>query len=261
MCVAAVAWNAHPDWRLVIASNRDEFHERPSAPLSEWPDDPQVLAGHDLRGGGTWLGISRQGRAALITNFRVAEGPQPGRPSRGDLVLDWLKQGALPDVERLTRFNPFNLFVADADGARLISNHPDFASTPLTPGIHGLSNGSIAAPWPKTRQLCSALEAWLSAGEHDVEPLFLALRHETPAPPATWLPGQPEPRLSPIFIRDAIYGTRCSTVVAIDRDGTGVIIERSFDPAGDVSEEVRLQVDSLPETYTAIVTVIQGEAH
>ena len=128
--------------------------------------------------------------------------------------------------------NPFNLLVADADSARIVSNWPEPSEQVLDAGLHGLSNGDFHQPWPKTQRLCAALEAWLDADARRFEPLFAALRNGSPLPGAG-----SEARLSPVFIADPTYGTRCSTVVAIRPDGSGIMLERSFDAAGQVTGE------------------------
>ncbi|MCJ2185254.1 NRDE family protein [Novosphingobium beihaiensis] len=232
MCVAALAWDAHPSWLLVCAGNRDEFHARPAAPLSRWTDGTGILAGTDLTGGGTWLGLTDAGRFALVTNYRVPEGPQPGRPSRGRLVTDLLT-GTQPDS--MAAMNPFNLVLVEAGSAWFLTNHPQLERRRLTPGIHGLSNGGFDVPWPKTVQVERAVEQWLARGETDVSALLPALRDETPAVDSARPHHGPEPRFAPVFIRNEIYGTRCSTVVAISRDGHGTIVERSFSPEGHVT--------------------------
>ncbi|HUD30402.1 MAG TPA: NRDE family protein [Novosphingobium sp.] len=240
MCVAAIAWDAHPDWLLVVAGNRDEYHARPAAPLSRWEDGSGIIAGTDLTGGGTWLGVTETGRFALVTNYRVPEGAQPGRPSRGLLVTDLLT-GAMPDD--MARMNPFNLILAEDGRASFLTNHPAVEARPLASGIHGLSNGGFDVPWPKTLQVGQAISDWLLVGEDDLEPMLAALRDERPAPaPAPGCPeAGPEPRFAPVFIRDDVYGTRCSTVIAVDRRGRGTIVERSFDPQGRHSGEVRME--------------------
>ena len=185
--------------------------------------------GRDLRAGGTWLGVEDGGRFALVTNFRVPGYPLPGLASRGGLVTGWLKGEPLPDVAAM---NPFNLCVADAESAHVITNHPQPERHALAPGVHGLSNGAFARPWPKTRQLGAALEAWLAGDAADPEPLFAALRADSPHAPKQADEEGPEAPFSPVFIQDPVYGTRCSTVVLIDRTGGGLIEERSFDAAG-----------------------------
>jgi uncharacterized protein with NRDE domain len=229
MCVAAIAWNAHPRWRLIAIGNRDEFHERPTAPLAEWEDGSGIIAGRDLRAGGTWLGVTGAGRFALVTNFRVPGYPKPGLASRGGLITDWLTGRPLGDTAAM---NPFNLCLADAETAQVLTNHPEPERHDLGSGVHGLSNGAFARPWPKTRQLCAALGDWLANDAADPEPLFAALRSETPLAPQAADEDGPELAYSSVFIRNQTYGTRCSTVVMIDRAGTGMIEERSFDPYG-----------------------------
>lgn len=237
MCVAAVAWNAHPKWRLVVAGNRDEFHTRPAAPLTRWDDRAGVIAGRDLTGGGTWLGVHDAARFALVTNFRQPEGPQPGRPSRGKLVTDLL-EGRAP--ERLAEMNSFNVIHVDDADAWFLTNFPKVRRVPLASGIHGLSNGGFHDRWPKTRQVEAALEAWLDAHD-DCAALLEALRAETPDPALARPSEGPEPRFAPVFIRDANYGTRCSTVVAVDREGAGMIVEHRYDPEGQSTGETRIR--------------------
>ena len=232
MCVASIAWDAHPRWLLVAIGNRDEFHARPTAPLARWDDMPGVIAGRDLQGGGTWLGVSDAGRFALVTNYRRPEGPQPGRPSRGKLVTDLLL-GHAP--EGAAAMNAFNLVHASPTGAGFFTNWPEEFACPLPAGIHGLSNGGFETPWPKTHALNEALKTWLDTVANDPAPLFAAMAD------ATLLGGEgPAEQHSSVFIRDPLYGTRCSTVVMIARDGSGTIVERRFDAAGGVAGETAL---------------------
>lgn len=229
MCIASIAWNAHPHWLLVAVGNRDEYHERPSAPLAVWNDGSGITAGRDLQGGGTWLGVSQAGRFAVVTNYRVPEGPQPGRPSRGGLVTDLLT-GRKP--AQMAEMNAFNLIFVDRDGASFLSNYPEELVSPLDAGVYGLSNGGFENVWPKTRRLNATLTEWLTGDADGMAPLFNALRDET-AFPTQGAPEQgPEPSYSSAFIRNEVYGTRCSTVVAITRSGIGSIIERRFTPDG-----------------------------
>jgi uncharacterized protein with NRDE domain len=240
MCVAAIAWNAHPDWPLVAIGNRDEYHDRPAAPLARWQDLPGVLAGRDLRSGGTWLGLSEAGRFVLVTNRRGFGNPQPGRVSRGKLVTDMLMGSgdyADPETVQLDHFNPFNLF-AVADGElHFLASHPEPTRTTLIPGIYGLSNGALDEPWPKTLALKAALLGWLGRDGSNSAELFAALASEA-LPDVGMHPEAPseitaEPRDTAPFIRDPVYGTRCSTVVAIDASGLGTVAERRFDAGGN----------------------------
>lgn len=241
MCLIAFAWQAHPRWRLVLAGNRDEYHARPSAALAHWDDAP-VIAGRDLEAGGTWLGVSTDGRCGVVTNVRDPRVPQEGL-SRGWLVTDWLRgqADALVHARNLAAvaadYRPFNLLTFDAQAAFYLGNRPAPRVQTVAPGVHGLSNADFNTPWPKTRQLIAQLQAWLGADEpDDFAPLFAALADEQPAAdadlPDTGIGRERERGLSPAFIRGAEYGTRASTVVAIDHQGAGCIIERRFGPGG-----------------------------
>ncbi|EPR08994.1 hypothetical protein M527_08080 [Sphingobium indicum IP26] len=238
MCIMAMAWDAHPHWRLILIGNRDELHARPAAPLARWENPDHLIAGRDLLSGGTWLGVSEQGRAAIVTNLRGHGDPHPDRASRGALVTDLLSgREAAPPAD----FNPFNLILVEGDRAQFLTNRPAPLRTDLAPGLYGLSNGTLDAPWPKTLALKSALLDWLVAGADDPLTLFDALRAES-LPHAGIAPDAPsdvpaEAMVSPIFIRNPVYGTRCSTIVAVDAQGQGVIAERRFDADGAQSGE------------------------
>ncbi|ONF94944.1 NRDE family protein [Sphingomonas jeddahensis] len=227
MCVVALAWAAHPRWRLVVAGNRDEFHARAAAPLARWEDAPGVLAGRDLVSGGGWIGVSEAGRFAVVTN--VAGHPRgEGSPSRGALVADFLRAGRLPGDDALAAFGGFSLMTIGAD-ADFRTNQPEPARHPLAPGLHGISNGPLDPPWPRTRTLTAALNDWLAA-DRPVDALLDLLGDEEPA-----VAGE-----RPVFIRDPVYGTRCSTVIAVDAEGNGTIMERRFGPSGASDGETRL---------------------
>ncbi|MEQ1542250.1 MAG: NRDE family protein [Novosphingobium sp.] len=228
MCVAAIAWAAHPRWRFVAIGNRDEFHARPTAPLARWTDG-RIIAGRDLQAGGAWLGVS-EGRFALVTNLRAPGFPRPELASRGALVTDWLR-GQAPSAE--VAMNPFNLWLADDERLRFVSNHPETEHADVEAGLHGLSNGPRGDRWFKTVRLETALATWLPGGE-SVEPLFAALADQTPES------ADPEDVFSSIFIRNQTYGTRCSTVVLVDAHGAGRIIERRFDSNGAAEGETEL---------------------
>lgn len=272
MCLAAIASGLHPRFAWVLASNRDEFFDRPAAPLAWWraaSGDEPVLAGRDLDAGGTWLGLQRSGRLALVTNVR-----EPGRhladaPSRGDLVLQWLGQAALrAQPERLLQppRNGFNLLGVDLarGGAGLWLSNRGGPAQALGAGVHGLSNAALDTPWPKVTQLKRQLaEAVPQAA--GVRPLMdavfalLADRRTVPddALPRTGVPLERERALSALCIRitepgteRALYGTRCSTVVVLEAQGPGAparvhVCERSFDAQGHVAGEA---VDSFEVT-------------
>ena len=242
MCVAALAWHAHPRWRLVAIGNRDEYHERPAAALARWDDGSGIVAGRDLVGGGTWLGVSDAGRFALITNRRGFGDPDPARRSRGELVSALLTGDDVPAA--LDAYNPFNLLATTADTLEYLTNHPEPLRATLGHGVYGLSNGALDEPWPKTLALKAAVTDWLATGDPDPAPLFAILASKDR--PALGLPpGEPseipvEPSDTPPFIRSAIYGTRCSTVVTVAATGAGKIVERRFSASGEDIGQTRI---------------------
>ena len=223
MCVLAIAWQAHPRWKLVVAANRDEFHDRPAELLHRW-DDGETIAGRDVRAGGTWLAVSEKGRFAAVTNLRGHGNPDPSLASRGALVID-LARGSLPPNDRLGGFNPFNAVTIGRDGAYFLSNQPRSVRHSLAPGFHAMSNRPLDPPWRKTVRLSKAIESWLGSDDHDPETLFAGLRDTSPS---TGTADDP----APIFVENPIYGTRCGTIVLVDTDDAGLIIERHFDRTG-----------------------------
>ena len=249
MCVVALAWNAHPRWRLLLAGNRDELHARPTAPLARWPD-AGLLAGRDLQSGGTWVGLDRRGRMAVVTNVRDGFAQPHLGPSRGALPVAFL--AGIPNAAATTaelianaeRYAPFNLVLADAEACWHIGNHP-LQREVLTTGVHGISNGRLDAPWPKTRYLIAALRTWIDAGDDDLQSLWDAMADERiamdDALPDTGVGIELERKLSPAFIRGEAYGTRASTIIMVDREGRGFIHERRFGPNGVFAGETQLR--------------------
>ena len=248
MCLAVVALRAHPRYALVIAANRDEFHVRASAPAQWWDD--AWLAGRDLAAGGTWLGVTRAGRWALLTNVRDRTRHDPRAPSRGELVTRVLAAsgsaagvlGAI--VGSGARHNGFNLLAGDTDDAYWGSNRERQARA-LAPGIHGLSNHRLDTPWPKVVRTKAAVAAWCAAGGEgalEIEPLFRILGARQLAAdgelPQTGIPLARERLLSAPFIVSDDYGTRSSTVLTLARGGEARFVERTFDPAGRAAGEV-----------------------
>lgn len=241
MCLVGFAWKTHPRWRLVMAGNRDEMHDRPTAALAPWADAP-VLAGRDLRSGGTWMGLGPCGRVAVVTNVRDGPPTPFDGPSRGALPADFLAgtitaaASAQAIASQADRYAPFNLVLADAHACVHVGNHPALGMRPIPPGVHALSNGPFDAPWPKVRRLQASLESWADRGSQALEPLWAALADEQIADvadlPQTGISVEMEQRLSASFVRGEGYGTRASTLVLIDRDNRGTIIERRFGPEG-----------------------------
>jgi uncharacterized protein with NRDE domain len=248
MCVLALAWNAHPQWRLVVAGNRDELHDRPAAPLRRWEGgNSHLLAGQDLRSGGTWLGVSEQGRFAVVTNLRGFGAPIGGRPSRGQLLTDFLLGAgryADPSEPDLADFNPLNLLSVQHGQLSFSTNRPAAQQRILSRGLYGLSNGALDEPWPKTVRLKTILADWLAAGAPDPATLLAGLVEEglplADSPIAGPSDVPQEPPLSAVFIRNPLYGTRCSSVVAIGHEGHGLFIERRFNAQGEPAGETSL---------------------
>lgn len=225
MCVVTVAWNAHPSWHLIAAGNRDEFHAREAAPLGQWEDVPAIIAGRDLLSQGTWFGVSGQGRFGVVTNVRSPDGPDPAKVSRGGLVTNWLAKAELPDKPEM--FNAFNLLVTDQKAVHYVSNRPSASHRILEAGLHSLSNAAIGASWPRKDRLEHAVSSWLKNGAQEPSTLFDILADRSMGTADEY----------PLFILNPVYGTRCSTMLLVDRDGQGHIIERRFNADGALSGE------------------------
>jgi uncharacterized protein with NRDE domain len=257
MCIAVLSWHSHPDYPLIVASNRDEFYTRKTRAAAWWGRTVSLLAGRDEEAGGTWLGINRNGRFALVTNVRAPTERNPHAPTRGALVVGALQAEGDPGVwldamaPRARAFNGFNLLVGDAvvprngaggtngnapfNTARLhyFSNRLDAPARVLSPGIYGLSNAFLDTPWPKVTRAVGTF-ACLIAQRVRHDDLFnlladrqIARDHDLPQ---TGVPQDWERVLSAIQIRANGYGTSTSTVLTVRRDGLVNFIERSFEP-------------------------------
>lgn len=254
MCLILFGHRAHPAYRLVVAANRDEWFQRPTAAAAFWADAPHVLAGRDLEAQGTWLGVTRTGRFAALTNFRDAESRRTDLPSRGALVRDFLTSDVGPEEylrslrDQAGRYNGFSLLVADTRSVRYFSNR-NGAARELPAGVYGLSNHLLDAPWPKVRTGKARLAAHLE-GDVSAERLLEILddTHEAPADalPRTGVSLEWERQLSPVRILAGAYGTRSSTVVLISAEGEIDFLERSFDPSGAESAIVRERFRATP---------------
>jgi uncharacterized protein with NRDE domain len=254
MCLVLIALDSHPDYSLILAANRDEFYDRPTAPAAFWDDAPTVLAGRDLKAGGTWLGIDRHGRFAAVTNYRQGQRESPAPRSRGRLVSDFLTgdTGAQEYFERVRSeadlYNGFNLIASDAGGAFYFSNREGRVRG-LAPGLYGLSNHLLDTPWPKVAATKSAFGTLLSDGAHEITADLFALLADRNRPadallPSTGVGPEWERLLSSAFIASDDYGTRSSTVVLLGRDGHAVFVERSFGPRGVAGAESRFELQS-----------------
>ena len=239
MCLILVAWRAHPRFPCVLAANRDEYFGRPTAEADWWPGG-EILAGRDLAAGGTWLGLTRRGRFAALTNFRDPAANRPDAPSRGALVSDFLAadwptaQGLTELARRGERCNAYNVLCSDGRTLGIYESSTR-QSRLLEPGIYALSNHLLDTPWPKVQRAKSRLGTALAALP-DNAPMLDLLRDTEPAPdeelPPTGLALELERMLSSAFVRGSDYGTRCSTVVTIDTAGAAVFAEWSWDASG-----------------------------
>lgn len=245
MCLILFAYRQHPQYELVLIGNRDEYYARPTAPLAWWHDAPALLAGRDLAAGGTWLGVTRNGRFAAITNYRDPRSARPDAPSRGPLVSDYLK-GDCPAWDyllnlqaRAAEYNGFNLLLGDAEGLCYFSNQGG-APQRLEPGLYGLSNHLLNTPWPKVERGRQALALLLQGGaEPETAHLLHLLTDRNPADdpdlPDTGAGLAWERLLSPLFITSPDYGTRSSSVLRVSQKRRVTLAEKTW-PEGTVRE-------------------------
>jgi uncharacterized protein with NRDE domain len=242
MCLILFAWQAHPRYSLVLAANREEFHERPTAAAEFWQDHSGLLAGCDLQAGGTWLGVTRTGRFAAITNYREPQAPELQLEySRGHLVRDFLIGEESPRShatllhERGGAYHGYNLLLGVPEQLSYVSNRND-RPTSVSAGIHGLSNHLLDTDWPKVHSGRDHLESLLAGDEVEPEDLFELLTDRTLTPgkmPEDFENSElPEQLMRHYFIVSPVYGTRSSSVLLVSKDGNVEFIERQFDPDG-----------------------------
>lgn len=245
MCLIVFAYECHSTYRLILAANRDEYFARPTRPAEYWPEHPSILAGRDLRSGGTWLGLTRRGRLAAVTNYRDPRWIVPDPPSRGLLVADYLSGDLSPErflAEVKSRghlYQGFNLLLGDLSKLFYYSNRGD-AIRIVGPGVHGLSNHLMDTSWPKVTVAKSMLENLLGKGSEDPEDYYSILTDRKAFPdhelPETGVGIELERHLSPIFVSGRSYGTRFSTLIFIDRKNRAKFIERSYGPQDTIKE-------------------------
>jgi uncharacterized protein with NRDE domain len=237
MCLILFSYKQHPVYPLVFAANRDEFYDRPSAPASFWEDRPDLLAGRDLKEGGTWLGITRGGRMAALTNFRDPASVKLQAPSRGWLVRDYLcsQEDADAYLKKLEKqadqYNGFSVILGDPSHLYYFSNR--HGTIELTPGLYGLSNSLLNTPWSKVERGKQRLGALLSqTGDPLPEDLFSILKDQTRPEdrqlPDTGIGLEWERILSSMFITSPIYGTRSSSLLLVDRQRRVTFVERIY---------------------------------
>jgi len=253
MCLLSFAIDTHPHYRLVLAANRDEFFRRPTASARFWDDAPQILAGRDLEAGGTWLGVAGNGRLAALTNYFGLNEHAPGKPSRGALVADFLKGDLSPEgyLEHLRRigdqYNGFGLIFGDSTGFNYYTNRgPSVHGIPA--GVHGLGNHLLDTNWPKVVAIKAGLQRIIENSDIiDTEDLFNLLTDRTRYPdhtlPDTGAGIELERSLSSIFVTRDDFGTRCSTVILIDRNNRMTFLERSFDEQGNSTGTVEYHLN------------------
>ena len=253
MCLVLIAHRACPGYRLIVAANRDEFHGRPTAAAAHWQDLPDIVAGRDLEGGGTWLGMHVDGRFATVTNVRSGHAVRRGPRSRGLIVTDFLlgDSDAHAHARQLMAsardYDGFNLLSWDGEQLAWLSNQVE-APRLLAPGVHTLSNALLDTAWPKTDRLRQAFNRVMA--EHAYDPitgLLAVLRDNTRAAdehlPDTGIGHERESWLSSIFIEGAGYGTRCSSVLTISDAGHVSFHERRYDGHAEISGDSRFEFE------------------
>lgn len=228
MCLILFAYKVHPTYKLIIAANRDEFYGRETAPAHFWEDHPEVLAGRDLEKMGTWMGVTKNGRFAAVTNYRDPKEITDGKLSRGELVSSFLNSSENPEdylriMERNAGLYPgYNLLVGGPNDLYYFSNITK-KSTKIEQGIHGVSNHLLNTEWPKVKLGKENLaEILTQKDEKIIESLFALLQKSDVAPdeslPSTGVTLELERLLSPIFIKSEGYGTRSSTVLLMNEN-------------------------------------------
>lgn len=240
MCVIYFSFEWHRQYPLILLANRDESYERPTAAAGYWHDHANIFAGRDLRGGGTWLGVTDEGRFAAVTNYRDPSA-RAGTSSRGELVADFLKSAGTPKAychevaESASSYSGFNLLVGEfSPSRREVFYYSNRGSEPrqLLPGIYGLSNHLLDTPWPKVESGKAHLDLLPTTEPIDRGGLFDILFDRTVARddqlPSTGVPFEIEKAISAIFIETPGYGTRSSTVLTFDRDLKWEFDERTW---------------------------------
>jgi len=238
MCLIFISLNNHPAYKLIIAANRDEFYNRKTAAADFWEDKPYILGGRDLEACGTWMAMTKTGRIGMITNYRDPQNINPKAPSRGELVSDYLDKGGdglsyLNSIEsKAGEYNGFNLIVGTEGELWYLSNYKKGIQK-LESGFYGLSNHLLETPWPKVIRGKEKLAPLLKKNTIDANDLFEILYDSQKAIdeslPNTGIGLERERTLSSMFIKSPNYGSRCSTVVTVDRNDNVEFSERVYD--------------------------------
>lgn len=237
MCTILFAYKTHPEHPLILAGNRDEFYERPTGSLAWWEEHPHILAGKDLQAGGTWMGISRSGRWAALTNYRQFPNTREYSSSRGKLVLDFINGSTNPEAysqmleASAEEMDGYNLLYGTANELYHYSNRGS-GPMELKPGLYGVSNALLDTPWPKVEQGKQSLEQLIAADAfHDEGALkFLQNRSEAADEllPSTGIGLEWERKLSAVFIETERYGTMCSSLLTISKSGQVQFLEKNY---------------------------------
>lgn len=239
MCLILFAYNYHPDYKLILTANRDEFYARPTRPMQFWPEQSNLVAGKDLEQGGTWLGLTNHGRFSALTNHRDGRREKQGERSRGNLPLEFLLseqsceafiRSTSPDA-----FDGFNQLIDDGNQLCYLSNRSE-PLQPIPAGIHGISNAVFDTPWPKLETRKTALKSCIDSGELSSDKLIQLMANTETFPdsllPDTGVTPDFERMLSASFIRSENYGTRATTALLIKHNGETEIVEQNYDQKG-----------------------------
>ena len=250
MCLLLISYKVHPGYPLIIAANRDEFYNRPTEKAHFWKNHPELLAGRDLEAGGTWLGVTKSGRFAAVTNYRDMRTLKDKAESRGELVTNFLLSGHSPPKfgHRLSNkrkdYNGYNLLFTDMVSLYYFSNQINKPQK-LQKGIYGLSNHLLDTPWQK---VLKGKEAFIKVTAEEkvlIDDLFKILSDDKEAPedqlPDTGLPVELEKVISPVFVKSERYGTRASTILLINKVNDVLFIEKSLDTKLNKWEESRFE--------------------
>lgn len=240
MCLVFLSLNDHPNYKLIVATNRDEFYTRRTLQAQYWYDQPNILGGKDLLSLGTWMAMTTAGKIAMVTNYRDLTNIKKDAPSRGLLVSDYLKsdESPVPYMDKVSAngslYNGFNLIAGNQNELYYYSNYAN-GVVPIAPGVHGLSNHLLNTPWPKVRNGLEGFREILKSPVIDPENLFEFLFDDKPAPdkdlPNTGVGLERERMLSSMFIKSPDYGSRCSTVLLVNRSDHAIFHERTYDLA------------------------------
>ena len=244
MCLIFLSLHQHPNYKLIVAANRDEFYARRTAAAEFWKDHPQIVGGRDLEAVkadgtcGTWMAMNKNGRIAMVTNYRDLKNLKSQAPSRGHLVTDFLLSDEAPEnylkslAPNAHLYNGFNLIVGDAEALYYLSNYKKGVDK-IENGFHGLSNALLDTPWPKVRKGNEKIKLLFAEKKANGKEILNALYDEQPAPddqlPDTGVGLERERMLSSMFIKSPNYGSRCSTMVTIDHNNKAEFTERVYD--------------------------------